>query len=441
MEISLEIKQSKRPGKRRLKKSEVFDVSVDNEPDNKSKHGPTENFILTKTPGVPKQSKTTVSDKEDSQISSYDASQHFERTDYSVKNMITKLDTAIEQDPPQGFDDLYSDSDSDYENKNPSKDKRKCDLSNSQKNIMDKTFEFDEIDKPKPSKPKKARSRQSSKSKSKPDDKKSTPSTKSSPDKMLMYNSNFNDSDPAETHEDIVLEQIESPRIVTNKTPSSTSRRNTPQDFDNTNSTFGLISISESDVSTLNNSSKPPADQSRIVQEAQISSTSEPRRSSKRIRQSTSRVNNPDFVYNEKSSKPKKKPTKTVTSLSPTNVTEDQDVDRRRSGRQRKSNPRYSDNPPTKQHHDVSTKQHHDVSTSEYSTTETPGQSKPIKSRRRDNVLLNIATTTDTEETEGSGTEGKSQKGKRKKVKKSVSSASESSVKSRRQNASVRMFP
>ena len=107
------------------------------------------------------------------------------------------------------FQDLYSDFEDDLDFCKP---KIRCDLTDSQKNVMDNNFYFDEIDADE--KPKQAKKKVSKKKKT------------NSPSKMLTFDSNYNensdivtelDADATQKDEITALKHIKSPTIVNTK--------------------------------------------------------------------------------------------------------------------------------------------------------------------------------------------------------------------------------
>ena len=215
----------------------------------------TDLFVIKKT-----YSSSMASTEDDSQLSLYDASQHFERTNYSITNLINNLNTKIEDQSEsfEGLDDLYSDSEDEYNLGSPTKKRLRCNLTHSQKNVMDKTFEFDEMDKDSDLGKPKRRKKQVNKEKIKAtignvDD---FPLT-NSPTKMLTFNSNFNDNsdivteldaDDAKKDEISALKQIKSPSVVrgrskrskkpTSKATKTASCNTNKEDINKVNSTI-----------------------------------------------------------------------------------------------------------------------------------------------------------------------------------------------------------
>ena len=338
----------------------MFDQSISNSQDGKIHNAPssTHLFVLSKNLSKKQESDS----KEDSQFSSYDASQHFERTDYSVTNIINQIDATIEKAPVDGFADLYSDSEDDMNN--PSR--RTCQLTNSQKNVMDMTFEFDEVDRgdvetKKPRKRKKlqkhggCRGGQKLKNNEldKPDKERlhesAHVSVMNSPTKMLTFNSNYADNSDIVTDlepgtlepdndEITALEQIKSPTIFRSKkqkqrkseTSTALAVKNCTRKksaVHKTKTTVNNVSLTETslrcskmgnvnldqhqnddkepiideNVSHLPVANSQPKDSeasTNVVQAPEITSTSDTkaRRMSKRIRHSSSRLSNPEFI-------------------------------------------------------------------------------------------------------------------------------------------------
>ena len=314
----------------------------------------TDNFVLSKasTNGHQQSSDT----KENSQFSSYDASQHFKRTDYSVTNIINQLEATIERDPVDSFSDiLNSDSEGDAWN-SPTRSKRTCQLTNSQKNVMDKTFDFDEVDrvnsekKPR-KKPRKHRVCKDENARTKMRSKEVS-LTKSpdcvhvdsndSPSKMITFNSNYTDNSDIVTDIDHgslepdndqieALELIKSPTIVgpqkskpsnsrqsvkstTQKCGVSKVRRELNKELDHVNSkkkphknltASDKSEIELKDVSSLstcsNNNTFDRVLSSGVVQAPEITSTSDPkpRRMSQRTRHSSYKLSDPNFVLSQ----------------------------------------------------------------------------------------------------------------------------------------------
>ena len=342
-------------GKRKLKKSGIFDQSITS-----SQNGPqeaaslTDNFVLSKafTHDHQKSSDT----KEDSQFSSYDASQHFERTDYSVTNIINQLEATIDRDPVDSFSDiLNSDSEGDAWN-SPTRSKRTCQLTNSQKNVMDKTFDFDEVDrvnsekKPR-KKPRKHQICKDENVRSKIRSKEISPTKSSdcvnvdsndSPSKMITFNSNYADNSDIVTDIDHgslepdndqieALERIKSPTIVgpkklkpsnsrrsgkstTQKCSANNVRRELNKDLDHVHSKkkpHKILTSSDKSKIDLNDVSSLSAStnyntldrvlSSDVVQAPEITSTSDskPRRMSQRTRHSSYKLTDPNFVLSQ----------------------------------------------------------------------------------------------------------------------------------------------
>ena len=438
-------------GKRKLKKSAVFDQPVNNSSQNgvQEQGSTTGLFVLSKNSSNTKEN--TSDSKEDSQFSSYDASQHFERTDYSVTNMINQLDATIEKVPVDNFEAiLYSDSDDDLWN-SPAKSKRTCELTNSQKNVMDKTFEFDEVDRDVGTK-KKRNSRKHGGCKKHQEVKsveldKSTSlklqesahvSVMNSPTKMLTFNSNYADNSDIVTDiepgtlepdndEITAIKRIKSPSIVpakkqeqrkssanatlnenntkrrmksaVQKTKTSLVSRVLLNDNSSCDDLHNEASKEQKNVelkSTLNKTKYVTESESQplvsnplpkeivtnavVVQAPEITSTSDsrPRRISKRVKQSSCKLSNPDFILDkspevfskgkEQEISPKTRDTvklsnesekisspgvtsnyddsisntrRSADSISTTRRSDDSIGSTRKSGRTRKTNPKY----------------------------------------------------------------------------------------------------